>query len=425
MPRNDRNRLTALQVSKLIAAGKPCSKSDGGGLTLTISSRGYGAWVLRYYIDGKRREFTIGPYSDYPLAKAREASERIRRKIDEGVDVAAEKQREKAKSGAGPHPTTFSQLAELWFERTQRERLQHPQVVWRVFRNWINPNLGKLALQDILGHHIADCLKAITDGGAPTVANDALRHIKKVLAYGVSMGFLQTNVAEAITHSQVGNPERARERALSLDEIHTLLKCMEVERSWFGRDNELAIRLLLLLGLRKGELIRAKWSEIVFKGPVWRLPKERTKTGRSIQIPLPAVAVEHFEELQQRACGSEWVLPARRRGKRRLGHIGPDTLNSALQKLPHGLEDFSLHDLRRTMRTQLSALGVRPEVAERCLNHKLRGILGVYDRYDFLPERRAALDQWSQVIERLDADDMAGARAYYQMERVVKFNQLA
>jgi integrase len=69
-----------------------------------------------------------------------------------------------------------------------------------------------------------------------------------------------------------------------------------------------------------------------------------------------------------------------------------------MQRVEHGLRAFTLHDLRRTARTQLAALGVRREVAERCLGHAIRGVEGTYDRHDHFKERRAALEQWTAVL---------------------------
>ena len=152
---------------------------------------------------------------------------------------------------------------------------------------------------------------------------------------------------------------------------------------------------------------------------LWELPKANSKTGRGIVIPLSALAVEYLRELETRASGSEWVFPARRRGKRRLGHVGLDTLNAALSNLPHEIDDLTVHDLRRTMRTQLSALGVRPEIAERCLNHKLRGVLGVYDQHEFLSERREALSKWAAVIAELDRKGLEAAQELYSSGEVV------
>ena len=93
------------------------------------------------------------------------------------------------------------------------------------------------------------------------------------------------------------------------------------------------------------------------------------------------------------------MFPKRRRDPRqRVLHLGIDTLNAALAAVEHGLEHFTLHDLRRTMRTHLASLGVRSEVAERCLGHKLRGVEGTYNTHDYLNERRAALETWTALL---------------------------
>lgn len=174
--------------------------------------------------------------------------------------------------------------------------------------------------------------------------------------------------------------------------------------SSFGGDNLLAINLLLALCVRKGELFGARWSEFdlegdIRTGPVWRLPAERTKTGEGHSIPLVPPVVEWLVALKMLAGESEFVFPKRRRDRRhRVAHVATDTLNVALTRVPHGLPHFTVHDLRRTARTHLAALGVRREVAERCLGHKLKGVEGTYDRHDYFKERRQALAQWTQVI---------------------------
>jgi integrase len=181
----------------------------------------------------------------------------------------------------------------------------------------------------------------------------------------------------------------------------------------FTRDNYLAAALLLTLGIRKGELIAAKWSEFSGDGTLWDIPKERSKTDEAITIPLPPVAVGWLEELHMRACGSEYVFPSRRASKRR-GYISDDTLNHALAKLfgqkvrpgdppanklgEAGIEHFTVHDLRRTCRSLLAGAGVPGHVAERCLNHKLKGVEGIYDRYDYLDERREALQKIADLL---------------------------
>ena len=98
----------------------------------------------------------------------------------------------------------------------------------------------------------------------------------------------------------------------------------------FSRDNYLACSLLLMLAVRKSELTEAPWSEFDLKEKKWSLPKERSKSGVGIVIPLSQLAIEILNELKIRACGSDYVFPNRRLNKSR--HMGKDTLNRAIAK---------------------------------------------------------------------------------------------
>jgi integrase len=157
-------------------------------------------------------------------------------------------------------------------------------------------------------------------------------------------------------------------------------------------------------------LFAARWSEFDLEGetsagPVWRLPAERSKTGASLDIPLASQLVKWLRAVEAMSAGSEWVFPARRRDARsKLEHVGRDTLNVALTRLKLSkVEPFTVHDLRRTARTHLAALGVAPHVAELCLNHKPRGVGAIYDRHCYFPERRAALQLWADFLVNLEA----------------------
>ena len=194
---------------------------------------------------------------------------------------------------------------------------------------------------------------------------------------------------------------------MSRDELEKLFKALR-DAPNFGGTNLLTVKLLLALGVRKGELLGAKWSEFDLDGatdlgPVWRLPAKRTKTVAPLSIPLAPAVVEWLKALREVACGSEFVLPKRRRDRRqRALHVGIDTLNAALAGVDHGLDEFTIHDLRRTMRTHLSSLGIRSEVAERCLNHKLPGLQGVYNTHDYFAERKAALETWTALLLEIE-----------------------
>jgi len=162
--------------------------------------------------------------------------------------------------------------------------------------------------------------------------------------------------------------------------------------------------------VRKAELTEASWTEFNLDNAIWSLPAERSKSGVSIEIPLAVEVTKWLNELKIRSCGSDYVFPNRRSSKK--PYMGADTLNRAITKLfgheagkkkqpPNLMGDmphFTVHDLRRTCRSQLASLGVHGYIAERCLNHKIRGIEGVYNRHDYLEERRDALNQLASLL---------------------------
>jgi integrase len=127
----------------------------------------------------------------------------------------------------------------------------------------------------------------------------------------------------------------------------------------------------------------------------------------AITIPLPALALKYLKELYIRANGSEYLFPNKRahKAKQRFAHMSPDTINKALKKLftqgKMPVEHFTIHDLRRTCRSLLASLKVPDHVAERCMNHKLKGVMGKYNRYDYLVERGEAFDQLSLLLEQV------------------------
>lgn len=395
------HRLTHLQLRGLIKAAsrdnRAVSVSDGGGLTLTVSKKGYAAWVLRYRFRGKQRELTLrlsAEGRDYGLRQARETAQDLRGRIKQGEDVAASKRRDRAVS------STVKGLANDWYRRTVESVLEHPGVIRRILDKDIIPVLGDLDPADVQPRHIDAMLRRTVERGAPTIANDALRIVKRLFAYARKRHIVEHSPAADFDQSDAGGRETPRKRALSRVELAELFKSMRQTPN-LGRPNELAFKVLLATCVRKVELIGARWPEFDLEEGVWDLPAERTKTRAPLAIPLAPIVVEWLQELKVLACGSEYVLPTRNSSKR-FPHISPDTVNVALKRVNHGLQDFTIHDMRRTARTLLAELGVADEIAERALNHKTRGVAGIYNRHHYFTERREALETWAALLDALD-----------------------
>ncbi len=404
------------EIKKILKAGKIVKKQIERGLYFRVTKEGTGFWILRYTINKKRREVTLGRYGkrsdELTLKQARDEAANRRAEINKGIDPVAENKR-----STKVNFQIVNDIAQKWLKKHSK-KLKHPAIPERVYRKEIAPFIGDLAIKSVESSDILRIVERIDDSGRPTIANDALGYCKQIFNEAIKEGITRFNPAGALRIQDAGGTEKPRKRKLSLSELKLTLKVMRDNSHSFTRENYIAICLLLSLGVRKGELIAAKWDEFDFPELVWHLPIERTKTETEISIPISKVLLPWFEELSIRANGSKYLFPSRRASKRR-GYISDDTLNHALSKLfgnngyikkskkelPNvlgdaGIKHFTVHDLRRTCRTLLANNKVPPHIGEKCLNHKLKGVEGIYDHYDYFEERQIALNDLAlQIIE--------------------------
>lgn len=413
----------------------PVDKMIGGGLIFfakeSSARRGQASWILRYRYGGRLREKVLGRYPDVSLKDARELARRDRSQVQQGIDVGAQKRLEKLKV---LEMEDVQGLGQLWYDRYILNKIKNPAVVERVLRRHIYPVIGKLSINEVRPHHIDRVLTKIVAAGAPTVANDAMRYLFRMFRFAAKRQWTETNPVSGFDISDTGGTETPRDRWLSYDDLTTLAKDMR-ETPTFGRINELSVWLLLALCVRKMELLSAKCADFDLHMGIWRLHPNRTKTKSYIEIPLSPQAIGWLKEAILFAGGNEYLFPARRLirikngqpRKNRFEHISPDTLNVALKRLPlKGIDHFTVHDMRRTARTQLGALGIDPFVAERALNHKLRGTQGIYDRHDYLPQRRQALHRWAEMLGAISRGDpvnfpSASAQADINQDGIISY----
>lgn len=401
---------TDKQIRAWVKSGERFSgRADGGGLYLQFRAVDrVPNWRFRYSYAGKQRVMLIGSYGEVSLSQARQTARELAARVALGFDVAGEKQERKAAAVAlmerEKNAIRVSDLATEYFERQILGRWKHPDILRRRIEKDINPVIGGFKVEDVLPRHIDDLLQRIVARGAPTVANDVLRWVRRMFDYGVKRQMLEYNPASVFDTADAGGKETSRERWLTQDELRQFFQAMKMAKG-FSRQNELTFKLILCLACRKMELCAALWDEVDLDGGIWHLPGERVKNGAALDIALPPVSVEWLRELQSIAGrDSKWVLPARKMQHRMIPHIQESTLPVALAKvrkeLP-GVPNFTIHDFRRTARTHMAALGVDPVVAERCLNHRIRGVEGVYNRHDYFEGRRAALVLWADLLVAL------------------------
>lgn len=384
-------KLTDMQIKSLIRAGTPVAKSDGNGLTFTLSKNGTSAWVLRYRHGGRQKELTIGRYPDITLGKARELATEARVNIHQGEDVARSKKliaRELANA------KTLRELAKDYLAKanlvlapsTFKQRKYHIDDV-------ILPKLGSLLVREVTTTDIVYLLESV---GKMHVASLVLIALSRIFKHGIAKHVALTNPCLGITATAICDAPKPKRIRLNLseDELRVVLPALPS----IGIENVLAIKILLSTCVRTNELVKAEWEDINFEKAEWTIPDANSKTRKGFTVPLPPAIVGWFNELKQHACGSRYVLPSRT-GKQT--HIALLTIAVALNKLCKkldGVRRFTPHDLRSTARSHLTELGVNLIVAERCLNHSLGGLVSIYDQHDYMTERRTALALWSELI---------------------------
>ena len=185
----------------------------------------------------------------------------------------------------------------------------------------------------------------------------------------------------------IGSP-KPRERVLDADELRAIWQITAAGEFPFDP----FVRLLILLGCRRGELAGMRRDELDLAAGLWQLSGERTKNEQPRTIPLSRQAVAILASLpafsgpfvfstDRRRAADLWLFEVQAALDRRLGAAVP--------------ANWTLHDIRRTMRTHLSALPISGTVAELMIGHKQRGIRAVYDRYAYLDEQRAGFELWA------------------------------
>jgi integrase len=387
-------KLTDVQLREWVKVGKAIAgKSDGDGLTFTLSAKGAASWVLRYRYAGRQRELTLGNYPRMSLKEARIRATEARAEIDTGKDVATERQRERhALIAAG----TVRDLAADYLARvgpTLAETTRGETA--RCLDKDVLPRIGGMLAREVAGADIVRLVETVA-ARSQSMARRVFEMLSVLFAHGLAKHVVTANPCAGIKVSAVigaRQPKRARVK-LTRDELAALL----VRLPEIGRENALAVKIILATCVRKGELIRARWEHLDTDAWLWTVPAENSKSGKGFGIPLPPIVAGWFEELRALAGRSEFVLPARsRRTSSTDRPICENTLNAALGRL--GFErHFSPHDLRSTARSYLAELGVPVVVAERCLNHSLGGLVEVYDQHDYIDERRAALESWAALL---------------------------
>jgi integrase len=248
--------------------------------------------------------------------------------------------------------------------------------------------------------------------GARRTANQTLSLMRQMFRHGMGRGIVDTDPTLAISKKQAGGKETPAERNLSFEEIaelHIKLQTSDLHKRYIA-----SIYFLLATGARIGELTNAKWVDVDETKQTWSIPAANSKNGRAHLIHLSPFSMQQIGTLKCFRTG-DFLLAGRKENaplsektisKAIRDRIRTKPLNKRTPKVASLITsggEWSPHDLRRTMASRMGDLGIEPHVIERCLNHTPQGIIAVYQRQEYLQERRAAFVKLGSELSKLTA----------------------
>lgn len=381
--------LTELAIRKLSAkSGERVEIWDEKlpGFGVRASPSGTKSFVLMYYVRGKKQRLTLGRYPVLSLTDARRRAFELLAELGNGRDPKAGKDASATQFRFGE---VVGEFVRSHCDRHNRE--SHARETERILRSRFAREWGDRDIREIGKSDVLKVLDAAV-GSTPSAANHALAAIRKLFSWAVERELVTANPCTGISRPA---PANARERVLTLKELSAIWSASEMMAAPFCQ----IVRLLLLTAQRRGEVVGMRWDEIDWSAYTWSIPASRTKNKRAHVVPLAVVAMTVLGTVPR--VSGELVFPAR--GNDGTTFSGFSKRKGQLDQLS-GVSGWTLHDLRRSAATHMASLGVAPHVIERILNHAggtLGGVAGTYNRFQYLPEMRSALELWAEQIGKL------------------------
>ncbi|AYA40644.1 site-specific integrase [Xenorhabdus nematophila] len=395
------------------ANGKPqekiTTKSDRDGLSVRVTPKGKIIFQFRYRWNDKGDRIDIGTYPATSLKDARDSVIFYRGELEQhrNPKIVKRVRKESALSAV-----TVEKLIRDWWKTTMQDSKINADNILRSFEIYVFPKIGKLPHDEATLHVwlslIEDVVKQV-----PSVGMRILTYSKTAHKWAVRRGITnltplsdveKSDLSGKSIHNDMDLDSEIGERTLNEEELMVLFQI--IDSSKYNPRNALIIKLCLLFGCRINELLKAKVSDFDYEKNIWIIPPANHKTGRKTKRPIirpiiPA-AKELIEQAKKLNLGGVYLFVVSNGEPFSQGSY-TNVINTLNKKMARNLSNYtswSIHDLRRTMRTGISEL-TSPHVAEIMLGHKLPGIWQVYDKHTYLNEQREAYERWWEKLTKI------------------------
>lgn len=400
--------------------GKPVRITDGNGLQLLVKPEGNATWVMRYRLDGRRRETGLGAYPEVTIAEARQAAEDARRLVRQGVDPVDSKRARRAASidaarRDAAQSVTFKDAADATIaaKRDGWKSAKHAAQWEATLAQHIYPRLGS---KPVAGINLEDVLAALRPiwTATPETASRVRQRLETIFDHATVRGWRSgENPARWRGHlSELLPPPRKVQRvthhpALAWDQMPDFWNALAAEHGV----GAMCLRFTILTACRSGEARGARWAEINLDTSVWTIPASRMKAGKMHRVPLPAGALATLDAALPLKRGDDsLVFPGRD------GPISDMTLSAVLRRMnatdlgqPPAWRDaegraITVHGFRSTFKGWSLLNNFPDPLSELALAHTDKDkVRAAYARDDQLEQRRAMMDAWGAFCARKPA----------------------
>ena len=390
--------LTDAAVRAAKAEDKNRKLSDGGGLHLFVTPKGGRLWRLNYRYGGKQKTLSFGPYPAVSLADARQRREEAKRQLAAGEDPSAIVRQRKAEVRQS-NANTFSVLADEYEAKLAAEgRAPATLSKTKWLLDFARSDLGKRPVAEITPAEVLAVLRRVEARGTHETARRLRSTIGSVFRFAIATDRAVSDPTLALRGALVTPKVRNRAAITDAKAFGGLLRTFD---DFDGQTTTCAaLKLLVLLFPRPGELRLATWDEFDLDEAVWTIPAERTKTRRAHRKPLSRQVLAILRDLRRLTNAHDYVFPSVRTWKR---PMSDNTLNAALRRLGYTKDEATAHGFRATASTLLNESGKwHADAIERELGH-IEGneVRRAYARGEHWEERTRMMQWWADECESL------------------------
>ncbi|HHS9610728.1 MAG: tyrosine-type recombinase/integrase [Klebsiella michiganensis] len=386
-------KLNARQVDAAKPREKAYKLADGAGLYLEVVPSGSRYWRMKYRFNGKEKRMAFGVYPAVSLAQARALRDEAKKKLAEGIDPSFAKKEEKLVRDVQLN-NTFQAVALEWHgTKVNRWSEGYASDIIEAFNKDIFPYIGQQPVNEIKPLVLLNVLRRMESRGATEKAKKVRQRCSEVFRYAIVTGRAEYNPAADLTSAMSGH-ESKHYPFLTVEELPDFFKALS---SYTGSPLVvLAARLLILTGVRTGELRGAFWSEFDLEKAVWEIPADRMKMKRPHLVPLSTQALKIVQQLKVMSGQYPLMFPGRNDPRKTMSEA---SINQVFKRIGY-TGKVTGHRFRHTMSTILHEEGFNTAWIETQLAHvDKNAIRGTYNHALYLEGRREMMQWYGEFIE--------------------------